>query len=340
MRLFAFQGIWLNMCLASCPEVYPRYWPSTFYKSSMMQNKSSALTADGLQGGNSTRAQRLNCDGKILELSHPRVMGILNVTPDSFSDGGRFDSLDTALNHAQQMLESGADIIDVGGESTRPGADDVGLQQEIDRVAPVIEAIVDRFDTIVSIDTSKPEVMKAAHVAGAGLINDVRALQEPGALEVAAGSGLAVCLMHMQGKPRTMQAAPEYDDVVQEVTAFLRQRRDACINAGIESSQIVLDPGFGFGKTLRHNLALLARLDTLCAESAVLIGLSRKRMLGEIIGDDSASRETASVAAALFCVQRGASIVRVHDVEPTVQALAVYSAVCNAVNDRGSLKDG
>lgn len=254
-------------------------------------------------------------------------MGILNVTPDSFSDGGRFYRLDEALAQVEVMVAAGADIIDVGGESTRPGAQAVDGRQEIERVVPVIEAIVKRFDTIVSIDTSKASVILAAVSAGATLINDVRALCEPDALEAAASTKLPVCLMHMKGQPRSMQEAPYYDDVVAEVTAFLVQRREQCISAGIPESQIVLDPGFGFGKTLEHNLALLGNLNTLCEHAPVMIGLSRKRMLGAILGDDSADRATASVTAALLCVQRGASIVRVHDVEPTVHALAVYAAV-------------
>lgn len=260
----------------------------------------------------------------------PRVMGILNVTPDSFSDGGRFVQLDAALAQVDAMITAGADIIDVGGESTRPGADPVSAAQEIDRVGPVIEAILARCDTIVSIDTSKAEVMQAAHAAGAGLINDVRALSEPDALTMAASTGLPVCLMHMQGQPRSMQQAPHYDNVVEGVASFLHDRHSACVDAGIPADQIVLDPGFGFGKTLQHNLVLLRDLHLLCAQAPVMIGLSRKRMFGAILGDETISRVTASVTAALLCVQRGASIVRVHDVEPTVQALAVHSAVLHA----------
>ncbi len=254
-------------------------------------------------------------------------MGILNVTPDSFSDGGKFYRIDDALAQVESMVKAGTDIIDVGGESTRPGAKGVEEQAEIDRVVPVIEAIVRRFDIVVSIDTSKAGVITAAYAAGAGLVNDVRALREPGALAAAALTGLPVCLMHMQGQPRTMQQSPHYDDVVKEVADFLMQRRKACIEAGIRAENILVDPGFGFGKTLAHNLELIATLDVLCHQGPVLTGLSRKRMLGEILGDDSADRVTASVTAALLCVQRGASIVRVHDVEQTVQALAVHSAV-------------
>jgi len=274
-------------------------------------------------------APALRCGNKILTLDRARVMGILNVTPDSFSDGGRYFSRDKALVQVEAMVAAGADIIDVGGESTRPGADAVDEQQEMDRVLPVIEAVVARFDTVVSIDTSKPAVMRAACAAGAGMVNDVRALSEPGALEAAASSQLPVCLMHMQGQPRTMQHSPYYTDVVEEVSAFLLERREVCMSAGIPSQQIVLDPGLGFGKTLAHNLALTGNLQQLCQHGPVMIGLSRKRMLGEILGDDAADRTTASVVASLLCVQQGASIVRVHDVEPTVQALAVYTAFGN-----------
>ena len=280
-----------------------------------------------------TTVAPLQCGNQVLRLDRPRVMGILNVTPDSFSDGGRFLGLDDALAQADAMLSEGADIIDVGGESTRPGAEAVDEQQEIERVSPVIDAIAQRFDTIVSIDTSKPAVMQAACAAGAGIINDVRALREPGALEMAAETGLPVCLMHMQGEPRTMQNAPGYDNVVADVTAFLLERRTVCVAAGIDPQRIVLDPGFGFGKTLAHNIALIAGLDVLCQQAPVLIGLSRKRMLGAILQNESASRVSASVTAALLCVQRGASIVRVHDVGPTVQALAVHHAVEQAALD-------
>lgn len=269
----------------------------------------------------------LRCGSRQLSLERPRVMGILNVTPDSFSDGGEFFALDSALKQVETMLEAGADIIDIGGESTRPGAQAVDDQAEMDRVLPVIEAIVRRFDTIISLDTSKPALMREAARAGVGLINDVRALREPGALEAAAQSGLPVCLTHMQGEPRTMQQAPHYTDVVAEVGQFLEQRRQDCIAAGIDSTQIVVDPGFGFGKTLTHNLLLLKYLERLGQSAPVLAGLSRKRMFAQILGSESVSRVSASVSAALLCVRHGASIVRVHDVAPTVQALAVYQAV-------------
>lgn len=254
-------------------------------------------------------------------------MGILNVTPDSFSDGGRFDHLDTALRQAELMLNDGADIIDVGGESTRPGAADVADQEEIDRVVPVIEALIHRFDTVVSIDTSKAAVMRAAAAAGAGMINDVRALQEPGAMAAAVASALPVCLMHMQGEPRTMQANPHYENVVQEVGNFLNQRMNDCVAAGIQKSQVVIDPGFGFGKNYNHNWTLLNQLSELTAIAPVLTGLSRKRMIAESLGSADMDRTVASAAAALLCVLNGASIVRVHDVAPTAQALATAKSL-------------
>lgn len=268
----------------------------------------------------------LQCGGKELSLDVPRVMGILNITPDSFSDGGQFLSLDNALLQAENMLAAGVDIIDVGGESTRPGAQAVDVQQEIDRVVPVVEAISQRFDTVVSIDTSKARVIAAACRAGATFINDVRALREPGALDAATASGMPVCLMHMQGEPRSMQQTPCYTDVVKEVTQFLESRRQACLAAGIPAGQILVDPGFGFGKTLEHNLKMLRELHCFCNNAPVLVGLSRKSMFASILGDEQADRTSASVTAALLCIQRGASIVRVHDVEPTVHALAVYGA--------------
>lgn len=269
----------------------------------------------------------LQCGDKTLSLEKPRVMGILNVTPDSFSDGGEFNEPAIAIEHAMTMVEAGVDIIDVGGESTRPGASHVSVQQEIDRIAPVIEGIRQRSDIIVSIDSSKAEVFEAAVSAGAGLINDVRALREPQALAVAARSSRPVCLMHMQGQPRSMQHAPHYENVVLEVSEFLEKRYWACVDAGIGKDQILIDPGFGFGKNLTHNLTLLEQLSSLCAIAPVVVGLSRKRMFAQILGDDTADRVTASVTAALLCVQRGASIVRVHDVRQTLDALAVYNAV-------------
>jgi dihydropteroate synthase len=255
-------------------------------------------------------------------------MGILNVTPDSFSDGGVFLSRDAALAQARRMVEEGADIIDVGGESTRPGAEAVSLQAELDRVLPVIEAIRREMPVPVSIDTSKPEVMRAAVEAGAGFINDVRALRASGALETVAALGVAVCLMHMQGEPRSMQADPHYADVVSEVRDFLKARVAACVGAGIPRERLVIDPGFGFGKTLEHNLELLRRLKELTALGLPLLaGLSRKSMIGKALGLPVESREQASVALALLAVQNGARLVRVHDVAPTVQALRMYQAV-------------
>ncbi len=271
----------------------------------------------------------LDCGGKVLDLSRPVVMGILNVTPDSFSDGGRYGDLGRAVVRAWEMVEEGAAIIDVGGESTRPGADPVEEEEELRRVIPVIERLVsEEIPVPLSIDTSKPAVMRAAASAGAGMINDVRALREPGALEAAAESGLPVCLMHMQGEPRSMQQAPVYEHVVAEVTAFLRERISVCISAGIPPERLVVDPGFGFGKTLRHNLTLLARLDTFqVLGMPLLVGISRKRMLGELTGREMEDRMPAGLAAHLLAVERGARIVRTHDVAPTADALKVWLAV-------------
>ena len=261
----------------------------------------------------------------------PAVMGILNVTPDSFSDGGRFEARDDALRQAEAMIAGGAAIIDVGGESTRPGARDVSEDDEIERVIPVITAITQAFDTPVSVDTSKAGVMRAAADAGASLINDVRALQEPGAVQAAAELGLPVCLMHMQGAPRTMQQAPHYDDVVADVAAFLQARIEACERAGIARERLLIDPGFGFGKTPAHNLELLARLGELRALGAPIVaGLSRKSTLGELTGRPVDERLAASVAAAVLAVMNGADIVRVHDVTETVDALRVTQAVLRA----------
>ena len=254
-------------------------------------------------------------------------MGILNVTPDSFSDGGRFVDRERALAHAHQMIADGADVIDIGGESTRPGAAPVPVDAELERVVPLVEAMAHE-GILVSVDTRKPAVMRAVLAAGAGMINDVRALQEPGAVDVAAASAAAVCLMHMQGEPRTMQREPQYANVVTEVRDFLVGRARACEAAGIARGRIVIDPGFGFGKTVAHNLALLRGL-RLVAETGypVLAGLSRKSMLGGFAGRDANKRAAASVAAALAAVARGAAIVRVHDVRATVDALKVWHAI-------------
>ena len=261
------------------------------------------------------------------DLSRPLVMGVVNVTPDSFFDGGQYLRRDAALAHAQQLIAEGADILDVGGESTRPGASPVGIQEELDRILPIVEELRDA-PVPVSIDTFKPEVMKAAISAGAQMVNDINALQDTAAMNALAASQAAVCLMHKQGNPQTMQQQPHYENVVAEVSAFLLDRIAASQAAGIQRDRIVIDPGFGFGKTLAHNLDLLRELDKL-AELGVpmLAGLSRKSMLGALTGQDVAHRLPASIAAALIAVQHGANIVRVHDVRATVDALKIWSAV-------------
>ncbi len=257
-------------------------------------------------------------------------MGILNVTPDSFSDGGLHFDPQRALDRARQMIEDGAAIVDVGGESTRPGAQPVAEAEELGRVIPLVAALAAE-GTLVSVDTMKPAVMRAAIAEGAAMLNDVRALREPGALEAVAGSGAAVCLMHMQGEPRTMQSDPHYNDVVQEVRDFLVERALACEAAGIARDRIAIDPGFGFGKSSAHNLALLRHLTALAQTGyPVLAGLSRKATIGQITGRDAGGRMAGSVAAALAAVARGASIVRVHDVRETVDALKVWQAVDDA----------
>jgi len=262
-----------------------------------------------------------------LSLTRPLLMGVVNVTPDSFSDGGRYANFDAALAHARQLLDEGADILDIGGESTRPGAAEVSVDEELARTIPLIESLRD-CGKPVSIDTSKPEVMRAALAAGASIVNDVRAFAEPGAVQAVADSDCGVVSMHMQGAPHTMQVAPHYNDVVAEVGGFLAARRDALLAAGVVRERIALDPGFGFGKTLAHNLALLRRLTELAAlGQPLLVGLSRKSMLGAITGKPVTQRRAASVAAALLAVQRGASIVRVHDVAATRDALAVWHAL-------------
>lgn len=286
-------------------------------------------------------AMTLTCGGKLLDLSRPAVMGILNITPDSFSDGGQLYSgekidLDKTLHTVESMLASGADIIDIGGESTRPGASPVSVEQELDRVIPVLQAIQARFDALISVDTSTAQVIKDAASNGANLINDVRALQREGALEAAAASGLPVCLMHMQNQPDTMQRNPVYTDVVTEVLTFLQQRKQACQAAGIASEQILLDPGFGFGKTLQHNLALFHALDRFVDTGhSLLLGVSRKSMIGQLLGSNVDERLIGSVTMALLmaqsAVQRRAQmdgqsgiILRVHDVLETVQALTIW----------------
>lgn len=263
-----------------------------------------------------------------LDLSRPVVMGILNVTPDSFSDGGAYPDPALAAARALQMVEEGAAVIDVGGESTRPGAAAVDGDSEIARVVPVIEAIRGSCDVPVSIDTSKPEVMRAAVAAGASFINDVRALREPGALEAAASLKVPVCLMHMRGEPRTMQDAPEYDNVVSDVMAFLAERIDTCLRAGFLRERLVLDPGFGFGKTLQHNLLILNNLQRLTEfELPVLVGISRKSMIGAILDRPVDQRLYGSLAAATISLLKGASIIRTHDVAPTVDAVRVVTAL-------------
>lgn len=254
-------------------------------------------------------------------------MGIVNATPDSFSDGGLHLMCDAALAHAQQLIAEGADILDIGGESTRPGAQPVGVQEELDRVLPIIEGL--RGAPVpISIDTCKPQVMQAAIAAGAQMVNDIDALQQDAALQAVSASDVAVCLMHKQGEPHTMQLQPHYQDVVDEVCGFLRERIAVAEAAGIVRQRIVIDPGFGFGKTLAHNLALLRELDKLAGLGVpVLAGLSRKSMLGAVTGRDVGERVSASVAAALIAVQRGAAIVRVHDVRETVDALKILNAV-------------
>jgi dihydropteroate synthase len=270
-----------------------------------------------------------------LHFDAPAVMGVLNVTPDSFSDGGRFVGRDAALRQAEAMARDGAALIDVGGESTRPGAADVTEQEELDRVLPVVEAVAAAVDVPVSIDTSKPGVMRAAVSAGAGLINDIRALRGEGALQAAAELRCPVCLMHMQGQPRTMQHQPVYADVVAEVADFLAERVRACVAGGISEDMIIVDPGFGFGKTPQHNVELLANLRQLQSLGRpVLAGLSRKSTLGELTGRDVDDRMPASVAAAVIAVIEGAAIVRAHDVRETVDALRVTSAVMEKGKDR------
>lgn len=265
-------------------------------------------------------------NGKQLDLSSPQVMGILNITPDSFSDGGKFNALDSALHRVKAMIDAGVTIIDIGGESTRPGAPEVTLEEELTRVIPVIKAIRTQYDVWISVDTSKAEVMRQAIEAGADIINDVRALREPGALEVAAQSGLPVCLMHMKGQPRTMQANPQYTDLLAEVEEFLSERVAACEAVGIKRDQLILDPGFGFGKTLEHNYQMLAHLEQLHQfNMPILAGMSRKSMLFKLLNKAPSDCIAASVATATIAAQKGAQIIRVHDFEETIDALKVVA---------------
>ncbi len=271
---------------------------------------------------------QLKLKNSTLNLDRPVVMGVLNVTPDSFSDGGRYADVDAALARAREMVGEGAVIIDVGGESTRPGAQPVGEQEEIDRVAPLIERIARELDCVISIDSLKPKVMDAACAAGAGLINDVNALQADGALEAAVRHRAAVCLMHMQGEPRTMQDAPRYSDVVNEVRDFLAKRIRACVVAGISPQQIMVDPGIGFGKTLEHNLELLSNLDAFAElDCPLLIGVSRKSMFKALLGADVDQRLNGALSVASIAVWQGAAIVRAHDVRATVEAIQVAAAL-------------
>jgi dihydropteroate synthase len=269
----------------------------------------------------------LQCGHHRIELGRPVVMGVLNITPDSFSDGGRYPDPAAAIARAMQLAEDGAAIVDIGGESTRPGATPVDATEELRRVIPVIERLAASLDIPVSVDTRKPEVMRQALAAGASMVNDVSALAAPGALEAVAASEAAVCLMHMQGVPGTMQAAPRYDDVVSEVRSFLRSRVDACVAAGIPRARLAVDPGFGFGKALEHNLALLAGLAGIAEDGLpVLAGLSRKRLIGALTGRAEGERLAGSLAAAVVAAINGARIIRAHDVRETVDALAVLAA--------------
>ena len=273
-------------------------------------------------------ATALHCGPQALDLARPVVMGVLNVTPDSFSDGGQFVTAEAAVAHGLRLVEEGAAILDIGGESTRPGAAPVSIDEELRRVVPVVERLRQAgVQAVISVDTSKPEVMCAAVAAGAGLINDVRALAEPGALEAVAASDCGVCLMHMQGDPRTMQRAPSYVDVVKEVKAFLLERVQRCLAAAVAPGRIAIDPGFGFGKTLEHNLELLRHLGELSAEGwPVLVGLSRKSIVGTLSGRGAGERVHGSVALAVLAALNGARIVRAHDVAATVDALKIVAA--------------
>jgi dihydropteroate synthase len=269
-----------------------------------------------------------SCGKFQLELSRPLVMGIINVTPDSFSDGGRYADTQAAIAHGLQLISEGADILDIGGESTRPGAIPVSLQQELARVLPVIEGLSQQISIPISIDTYKPQVMQAAIAAGASIVNDVQALQQPGAIEIVAESDVGVCLMHAQGTPQNMQDDPHYDDVVSEVTAFLQARAQALLDTGVAKTRICIDPGFGFGKRSWHNIALLKQLPVLCSLGyPVLVGLSRKSVLGQIAGGAMEDKLPASIAAAVVAAMKGAAIIRVHDVKATADALKIVQAM-------------
>jgi dihydropteroate synthase len=276
----------------------------------------------------------LDCHGRALTLDRPRVVGIVNVTPDSFSDGGQFADVQAAVAHGLRLAGEGADMLDVGGESTRPGAAEVSVEEELQRVIPVIEQLVARTALPIAVDTSKPEVMRAAAAAGAGMINDVYGLRREGALDAVAELRVPVCLAHMQGEPRSMQDDPHYDDVVGEVHRFLTDRLFACELAGIDRRKVMVDPGFGFGKTAAHNLALLRGLPVLCRQGLpVVAGLSRKSLIGAVTGVPVTQRLGGSIALAILAAQRGARLLRVHDVDETVQALAMLNAVQGDGND-------
>ncbi len=274
---------------------------------------------------------KLYANNKVLDLSVPRIMGILNFTPDSFSDSGQFYQLDKALIQVEKMLNAGADIIDIGGESTRPNAEEVSVEQELERVVPLVDAVRRRFDCWISVDTSKPQVMAESATVGMDLINDIRALQEPQALETAVKLGLPVCLMHMQGQPRTMQNNPQYQNVVEEVLQFLQKRTALCIQAGIKAENIIWDVGFGFGKSVQHNYKLLQQLSRFTAQGyPVLAGLSRKSMIGAVLDKSVEQRVVGSATGALIAAMNGATILRVHDVEATADALKVWQATQQA----------
>ncbi|MCX3410807.1 dihydropteroate synthase [Raoultella ornithinolytica] len=278
---------------------------------------------------------KLVAQGSTLDLSHPHVMGILNVTPDSFSDGGTHNSLVEAVKHANLMINAGATIIDIGGESTRPGALDVSVEEELARVIPVVEAVAQRFEVWISVDTSKPEVIRESARAGAHIINDIRSLTEPGALEAAAQTGLPVCLMHMQGQPKTMQEAPKYDDVFADVVRFFTEHIVRCEQAGIAKEKLLLDPGFGFGKNLAHNYELLARLGEFHQFGLpLLVGMSRKSMVGQLLNVGPTERLSGSLACAVIAAMQGAQIIRVHDVKETVEALRVVEATLSTKENK------
>ncbi|HBW2223051.1 dihydropteroate synthase [Klebsiella quasipneumoniae] len=274
---------------------------------------------------------KLVAQGSTLDLSHPHVMGILNVTPDSFSDGGAHNSQIEAVKHANLMINAGATIIDIGGESTRPGAAEVSVEEELARVIPVVEAIAQRFEVWISVDTSKAEVIRESARAGAHIINDIRSLTEPGALQAAAETGLPVCLMHMQGQPKTMQEAPKYEDVFADVERFFNEHIVRCEQAGIAKEKLLLDPGFGFGKNLTHNYQLLARLGEFHHFGLpLLVGMSRKSMVGQLLNVGPSERLNGSLACAVIAAMQGAQIIRVHDVKETVEALRVVEATLAA----------